>query len=408
MISGVINKTAKRSASARLHIALLVETSLESGRDMLRGIAKYCSHKGPWSIYHEPRSLYDRPPDWLARWKGHGIIARIQTPQMAAAIRRSGVPCIDVLGAVEGSKIPLVHVDNRSLVRMAADHLIEKGYRRFAFCGLPDQNWSRQRAEHFEKYMMEKGFPVQCHDHISARRDAAVSWEKAQNQLAAWLRRLEKPVGILVCSDQIGTSVMDAGQRAGIHIPDEAGIIGIDNDEPLCMVCDPPMTSIDAAHQEVGYRAAMELHRIIRGGKIPTESITIKPAGVCERRSTDALTLNDTNLVRALRYIADYACKGITVDDVAVNAGLSRSVLQRRFKKQLGRTVHEELLRTRIRKAEELLASSELPLAEIADAAGFNYQEYMGVVFIKKHGITPAAYRRSRHTPPSHATAGRE
>jgi LacI family transcriptional regulator len=396
-------KTTKRTLFAgRPHVALLVETTLESGRDILRGIAQYCAQKGPWSIYHEPRSLFDDPPYWLEGWEGDGIIARIQTPRMAEAIRRSRIPCIDVLGAVDGSKIPLVHVDNESLVHMAVDHLIERGYRRFAYCGLPDQNWSQERFVHFRRYITKKGYPVFCHDHVYPNRKKACNWERAQNRLSAWIKRLEKPVGIVVCSDQIGTDVMDACRRAGIAVPDEAGVIGVDNDEPLCLVCDPPLTSIDAAHQHVGYRAAQELHRLMRGSPPIKKPVEVKPAGVCCRRSTEAVTLNDANLVRALRYIEDYASHGIRVDAVAEHAGLSRSVLQRRFKQHLGRTVHEELVRTRLSKAENWLVSSTMPLAEIADAAGFKHQEYMGVVFMKRHGVTPAAYRslgRDRVTP---------
>lgn len=390
-------KATRRPFTDRPHVALLVETTLESGRDILRGIAHYNAQKGPWSIYHQPRSLFDEPPHWLEGWDGDGIIARVQTAQMADAVRRSRIPCIDVLGAVEHSTIPLVHVDHRSLVHMAADHLIETGYRRFAYCGLPDQNWSRERATHFRQYITEHGYPIHCHEHITPKHAASSNWERAQNRLSAWLRELEQPVGILVCSDQIGTDVMDACRRAGIPVPDGAGVIGIDNDEPLCMVCDPPMTSIDAAHQHVGYRAAMELHRMMLGGTSLKQSVEIRPIGVVRRRSTDALILNDANLVRALRFIKDFANKGIRVDTVAEQAGLSRSVLQRRFKHLLGRTVHEELLRTKLAKAEELLVTSTLPLAEIAEAAGFNHQEYMGVVFMKRHGLTPAAYRlRSR------------
>jgi LacI family transcriptional regulator len=376
------------------HVALLVETTLESGRDILRGIADYSTKQGPWSVYHEPRSLFDKPPEWLESWEGDGIIARIQTPQLAEAVVRSGLPCIDVLGAVEGFGIPLVHVDNQSLVIMAADHLLQKGYRRFAYCGMADQNWSRERAQFFESYLEEKGFPLSVYDHTSHRHDVASNWERAQNQLSSWLGELEKPVGILVCSDQIGTDLMEACRRAGIQVPDQAGVMGIDDDEPLCMVCNPPMTSIDASHQAVGYRAAMELDRLMSGSEKRQQPLTVKPARVSDRRSTDALNVGDENIIRALRFIGDFACKGIGVDEVARAAMLSRSVLQRRFKSVVGRTVHEELLRCRVRKAEELLGLSELSLVEIAEIAGFKHQEYMGAVFKSTFGITAAAYRK--------------
>ncbi len=127
------------------HVALLIETSLASGRDILRGVARYVREHQPWALYHEPRGLEEFVPRWLRRWKGDGIIARVQTRSMARKLAASGIPVVDVLGVVTDLPFPLVHVDNDAIARLAGTHLLERGFRHFGFLGIEGENWSEQR-----------------------------------------------------------------------------------------------------------------------------------------------------------------------------------------------------------------------------------------------------------------------
>lgn len=383
-----------KTRHAAPQVALLVETSLGSGRDILRGIGRYIGERGPWSIYHEPGGLEAAVPDWVRRWDGDGIIARLNDRRAVRMVKQSGRPVVDVLGVTGDPSVPLVHVDDRAVAEVAAGHLLGLGLQHFAYCGMAGINWSERRAVRFAEVIGEAGHG--CAMFIwPAGKTAGPAWKRSQRSLADWLRGLPKPVGIMVCSDLRGVAVLDACRREGIAVPEQAAVIGVDDDDALCAVCDPPLTSVKPNHGELGYRAARLLDRLMRGQGWDGQPDLVQPAGVTARRSTETLAVDDQAVLKALNAIRNHACEGISVDEVARIAGVSRSVLQRRFRRVLGRSVHEELVSCRLRRAMKLLAETTLPVAEIAEVAGFNHAEYLGVVFKERTGRTPAAYRRT-------------
>jgi LacI family transcriptional regulator len=383
------------------HVALLVETSLASGRDILRGIARYVRERGPWSLFHSPRSLEQSAPAWLRGWRGDGIIARITDPEVAQLIKETGRPAVDVLGMVPDTGFPLVHVDDAAIARLAFDHFVERGFRRFAFLGIVGEewmrrgrNWSQRRQDAFFECARAAGAEPALFEFAPHALDAE-PWERRQDQLTAWLRRLPKPLGLMVCSDQRGPDALDACRRANIAVPDEVAVIGVDNDEPLCEVCDPPLSSVLPDHFDVGYQAAACLDRLMNGAAACAEPQLVAPGRVVSRQSSDGLAVDDRAVTAALRLIRERACLAISVDEIARDAGTSRSVLQRRFRAALGRTIHDQIIATRLKRAEELISSTDLPLPEIAETCGFNHQEYMGVVFRERLGKTPAQVRKA-------------
>jgi len=372
------------------HVALLIETSLASGRDILKGIVTYIREHRSWSLFHEARSLDELQPHWQRSWKGQGVIARIQNVAVARKIAASGIPAVDVLGLVRNSGFPLVHVDNHAIGRMAADHLIECGFHSFGFLGITGENWSDQRRDAFHAALKEHG---KRFDSCEVPRHER-SHSTAQRRLEEWVLHLPKPAGVMVCSDQRGLVLLEACRNCGIAVPDEIAVVGVDDDETLCEVSNPSLSSICAAHDLVGYYAAAVLDQIMQTGKAPEVPTLIAPRGVITRQSTDVLAIDDDGLALALRFIRNHGCEQISVDDVASQARMSRSVLQRRFRTRLKRTVHAQILRTRIKKARDLLRSSELGMAEVADRAGFKHAEYMGAVLRRELNRTPAELRR--------------
>jgi len=314
---------------------------------------------------------------------------------MARELAGSRIPVVDVLGVVPDLPFPLVHVDNAAIARMAAEHLRDRGFRRFGFFGIVGENWSEQRYAAF----CEAVAPVQRHVPIyRLPRDSSGrhSWERAENKLAHWVAALPKPIGVLVCSDQRGPPFLEACRRASLSVPDEIAVIGVDNDEPLCEVCLPPLSSIEAGHREVGYQAAARLDGLLRGLSASARPILVEPHQAVTRFSTDVRAVGDAAISAALRIIREHAHAGVRVDAIAHHVGLSRSVLQRRFREQMKRSVHQEILAARIKRARELLVESDLPLAVIAERAGFKHQEYMGAVFTAKVGKTPAQVREEK------------
>jgi LacI family transcriptional regulator len=392
---GAVAVTRPKAAARegrRPHVALIIETSLGSGRDILRGVARYVREHEPWALYHEPHGLEASVPQWLRRWNGDGIIARIQTRRIAQQLAASGIPVVDVLGVVPELSFPLVLVDNIAIARMAAEHLLERGFRRFGFFGIEGENWSEQRYAGFCAAVagVQSQVPI-----CRLPRDAKGrrSWERAENHVARWIASLPKPAGVLICSDQRGSQFLEACRRAGVSVPNDLAVVSVDNDEPLCEVCLPPLSSVEPGHLNVGYQAAALLDSLLRGGAAPRKALQLQPLETVTRQSSDILAVADPRVGMALRLIREHAPSGMRIDDIAREVGLSRSVLQRRFRATLHCSIHQEILNVRIRHARELLATTEISLAAVAEQAGFKHQEYLGAVFRARVGKTPAQVR---------------
>ncbi len=383
----------KAGVVRRRHVALLVETSLASGRDILKGIARYVREHEPWALYHEPRSLGQGLPVWLRTWKGDGIIVRVQNARIARAVKAVGVPMVDVLGLVPEAGLPLVHVDDAMIAAMAAEHLLERGFHHFGFFGIKGENWSERRRDFFRASLRIAARGLWVYE-LPRPAMLRIPWEEQEDALAQWLGALPRPIGILVASDQVGPHLLEACRRAGIAVPDEIAVVGVDNDETLCEVCNPPLSSVNAGHQVVGYEAAALLDGLMSGQASPTERSLVQPQGVVTRRSTDVSATTDRQVATALRLIREEACTGIQAGAVVARMPVSRSVLQRRFRKEIGRSIQEEIIQVRLQRARELLAKTDLPLVEVAERCGFKHQEYLGVVFKARTGKTPAQYRR--------------
>jgi LacI family transcriptional regulator len=329
----------------------------------------------------------------MERWEGDGIIARVQNQVIVEEVLATGIPTVDVLGVVP-NRFPLVHVNDVMIAEMAAEHLLERGFRNFGFFGISGENWSVRRRDSFIEAVRKEDGKVDVYE-LPRRSPQENNWETMENDLAAWIGKLPKPAGLMICSDQRGPQLLEACRRAGVQVPDEIAVIGVDNDEPLCEVCDPPLSSVSAGHAQVGYSAAGLLFEQMKGSKHQAENILVDPKGVVTRLSTDVLAIQDRKLAMVLRIIRENACHGLEVDELARIAGLSRSVLQRRFRMALKRSIHQEIIAVKLKRAQELLSQTELSLVDIAEKAGFKHQEYMGAVFRARLGKTPAQYRRA-------------
>jgi LacI family transcriptional regulator len=392
IIRGEDRVVRSRSRQIRVtpHIALVIETSLASGRDILCGIGRYVREHGPWSIYHEPRSLEESVPRWLRNWDGDGIIARVQNTQIAQAVVSTGIPAVDVLGVIRRPELPLAHVDNGAIARLAAEHFLERGFRHFGFCGLEGINWSDERRDAFCQAVAEAG--SECL--LYMLRGGWGTWEDEQDHLAAWVRSLPRPCAVMACNDPRGQKVLEACRRSGVRVPDEVAVVGVDNDAPICSISDPPLSSVVPDHERVGYEAAKLLDRVRAGEAGAGAAVYVSPGGLVSRQSSDVLALVDHEVADAIAFIREHACLGLGVNEVCRELALSRSTLQRRFRSLLGHTIHDEIMRVRLKRAQELLAETDMPIATIARRCGFGRQQYLGFVFRTRLGLTPASFRR--------------
>jgi len=198
----------------------------------------------------------------------------------------------------------------------------------------------------------------------------------------------------MAASDRFGQRLLTAPRRAGLNAPEELSIIGVDDDEAICEVCDPPLSSVVIDSVQQGYKAAALQHTRLQEAAAPTEPVLIAPSTVHERQSTDMLAIDDPMIADAVRFIREHACEGIGVSDVLREIPLSRSVLQRKFRRAFGQSCNDMIVEMRLRRARELLIGTDLPIARIAELAGFRYQRYLGAVFRKKLGVTPFHFRQ--------------
>lgn len=383
------------SATPR-RVAVVIEASNAYARGLLTGILRHVREHEPWTVFLPEHGRGAPPLEALARWHGDGVIARIETDATAKAVTRlrrrtGGMPVVDVSAGRLVADVPYVETDDVAIAAAAAEHFFERDFRHFAFLGDNRFRWSENRRAAFVAAVAAKGLPVAVYSR--RRRVAAADDDEV---VEAWLAGLPKPVGLLACYDLRGRQAIDACRRAGIAVPDEVAVLGVDDDEVLCGLVSPPLSSVMPDAIGAGRVAAELLERMMRGDSIERDEWLLPPLGIAMRQSTDVLAIDDAVVVAAVRMIRDHACRGIRVADLTRAFRISRRSLEHRFTKRLGHTPHEEIARVQFRRVEQLLRETDLPLAAVAARAGFRHTEYMSVAFTKRHGVPPSHWRRQR------------
>lgn len=383
---------------AKRHVALLIESSRVYGRGLLRGVAKYIHLNQDWSIYQYERRLNDPAPRWLKHWKGDGVIARIE-PSLVHQVKNLNVPIIDVTGVHHLDGIVMIDTNNAVVGQMAAEHLLDRGFDYFAFCGYPGLDYSDAREAAFVKCIEEAGHEVAVYrdpgDKVETK-DIAVREAPGRlngKHFMKWLNEQPRPLGLFACNDTRGLHLLGLCREYGVQVPEQVALIGVDNDEVLCELAYPSMTSVKVNAERIGYLGAELLDKMMDGYVPEEKRIEVDPIGVVGRKSTDLLAIDDEVVTEALRLIRDRLVNGVTVDDLVRVMNVSRSTLERRFAKALNRTPKTEILRMQIEHVKRLLLQTDLPLQRIAELVGFKYAEHLNMVFKNHVGKTPGEFR---------------
>ncbi len=373
------------------NVAVIVETSNSYARGILRGIHDYAKSRR-WTLYLTEHGRHELDESFAGDWKFDGIIARIETDSMARIVTAMGVPTVDVSAARLVQGIPWVETDDEAIARLALEHLRDCGLQNFAFFGDPFYNWSIWRQQAFERLLGRDLLKSQIFN-LPARKEPRVRWWTQREAIRAWLDGLPKPVGIFACYDGCGQQLLEICRYYDIAVPGDVAIVGVDNDELLCEITTPTMSSIVPNAFRTGVYAAEILDRLLRGDKLSGRKHSIEPLGVRKRVSTDVLAVGDRHVAEAVAFIRNNARNNIGVEDLLGSIPLSRRVLEARFRKALNRTPHQEILRVRANAVRELLVETDLSLSEISAAMGIEHPEYLSVFFKKETGLTPREYR---------------
>lgn len=378
-------------AKPRFRVALLIETSNRYGRDLLHGVHDWVSAGAPWSIRLTEQARRAPLPAWLRHWQGDGIIARVDSAAIATALRKTGLPVVDVSAEREKSEFPRVSIDNNAVAQLAADHLLGRNLRHFAYCGDAQFLWSRKRGAAFARIV--RGHGLRCAE-FPASRTAGRDWERDVQAMAQWLTKLPQPVGVFACFDGRAQQVLEACHVAGLAVPEQVTVLGVDDDELVCELCDPPLSSVLPNARRTGYEAAALLARLMAGQvQKASDSKEIEPVRVVERRSTDALAVADRHVAAALRYVREHAHDGIAVKDVLRVVPVSRTLLERKFRRFMGESLHRIIKRRQIERVRQLLAETDIAVARIADMTGFESASYLSAVFRRETGTSPRDFR---------------
>ena len=300
---------------------------------------------------------------------------------------------------VEAStNIPRILTNNPEVSRLCFEHLKERGFRHFAYCGFNGAEYSAERGDMCVSLVEQAG--LRCH--VYAGMPHPTNADTAQYEglglqdggvLIDWIKRLPRPIGLMACNDMRGQQVLDACRSVGVALPDDIAVIGVDNDEVLCNLSNPPLSSVAPNAERIGYEAAALLSRMMDGARIPAGDIFVNPIGIVPRRSTEVLAIDDKQMAAATRFIREHACEGIDVSDVLHAVPMSRSTMDRRFMKILGCSPKDEIVRVRLKRAKQLLAETDLPMALIAEKIGLEHVEHFSRIFKNLVGMTPSAFR---------------
>ncbi|MBN2292497.1 MAG: DNA-binding transcriptional regulator [Pirellulales bacterium] len=365
----------------------------------MRGVSRFHREHGRWSIYFTPHGANDPIAARFDEWKCDGVLARIRSAELAEEISRLGVPVVELCGLFLQYGFPLLGPDNKAVGQSGAGHLLERGFSHFGFVGMRGQNFKYmdQRGVEFAKAVRRAGFECRIFEDLKnpgRKRERGDLWKLKQERLADWVRSLPKPLGVMACDDEQGMAILQACRHARLRVPDDVAVLGVNNDEYLCEMSIPPLTSIDVNASRIGFQAAMVLDQMMSGRPAPKKPKLFPPREIITRQSTDIIATEDESVARAVAFIRENACKSIRVDDILRSVKLSRASLEPRFKMTVGRTIHQEIQRVQVDMAKKLLTTTDLPLKQIAVRTGFKYAQYMSRVFSKANGCPPARYRK--------------
>jgi LacI family transcriptional regulator len=375
------------------NVAAIVETSNSYARGVLRGIHDYARSRPGWTLYLTEHGRHEIDQSFSGDWKFDGVIARIETDRMARIITAMNVPTVDVSAARLIQGIPWVETDDGAITRLALDHLRDCGLQNFAFFGDPFYNWSIWRQQNFERILGRPDIIRSRIFNLPARKEPRVRWWTQREAVREWLESLPKPVGVFACYDACGQQLLEICRYFGFKVPEDIAVIGVDNDELLCELATPSMSSVIPNSFRTGAYAAEILDRMMRGENAPGRKYSIEPLGVRKRISTDVLTVGDHHVAEAIAFIRQNAYENIGVEDVLNIVPLSRRVLEARFRRALNRTPHQEIVRVRTNAVRELLRETDMSLSEISERLGIRHPEYLSVFFKKETGLTPRDYR---------------
>jgi len=389
-------RSRRHSKGQGRNVAVLWDPEGSWSISAIEGAAEFGKRQGGWRLLCAPRDrqLRIRLP---RGWKGDGILARLLSRKDRERCLETGLPIVDLETIDSGRYHPRIgKVVTNDHVRgmLALEHLLERQVHQIVCFNPPYQEYSPLRVQVFQRLAHERGFDCPLFWTVSDQHWWKMGWDEQQVRITNWLKQLPPGTGIFTPDGRQGRVLTECCQVLEILVPDELAIVTGDDDSLLCSISSPPLSGVVLASRQHGYEAAALLHRMMEGEAAPTEPVLIDPLKLVIRQSTDVLKYDNPHVVQAMRFIRDYACTGINVDDVIQHVPISRRGLEDHFQKAVGQTLGWEIRRVRFERAKVELANTDLSISQVATACGFSGISQFCNSFRKEFGETPSSYRQ--------------
>ena len=371
------------------------------GQSVLLGISKFAYEHPDWILY---LINTDSPvlQDDMLRYTPDGVISCLPDTDENNYYTSGKYPFVSVLVQPSDITVPFVVVDEALVGQMAAEYYLKYRVAQFAFIGNGDYSFSVQRADSFKSVIEKNGFKcsVLLFSSQTCSNDKQILMQH-EDEKTRWLHQLSKPAAVFACTDAEAFRLIQLCKQEGIRVPEDVAVLGAGNESLFCNIANPALSSIRIPYERIGYNAAVLLDSMLTGTPVLQKEFFMPPAGLVNRRSTDIMKINDPVVDKAVQYIQEHLSDSVNVADLTRHAGISRTLLERKFRLELGHPPLTEIRQQRVKQAMQLLADTSLSIADIADACGFSSDTRLSMVFKSLTGQSPSAFRKKVRVPSS-------
>lgn len=380
-----------------IRLILLTDFTEAFAQNLLKGILEYSKEGEPWAVCRMPPSFKQRfgikgVLQWAKKWETDAIIAQFDNTDRVELFKKNKIVALAQDYKSRFKQIPNITSDYLYTGKVAAEFFIEKGFHQFAFYGYKDVFWSEERCKGFKDHVTQLGFGE--HFYELQRQRLEDLWFYELEPVSDWLKSLPKPIALMTCDDNQGNKILEACRLCDIKVPEEVAVLGVDNDETICNLSDPPLSSVKLNVQKGGYEAAKLINRLIKDKEASSQDVYILTTGIANRLSTDAFSTDDSSIQKALKYIHQHIHQSINVTDVVNTVPLSRRLLEIRFKQVTKQSVYQYIYHLRMEHFAQLLLSSNQLISDLVIQVGLGDSRNLARQFKLVKGCTPQDYRK--------------
>jgi LacI family transcriptional regulator len=384
-----------------VRLILLTDFTESFSYYLLKGVLAYSRRHNPWVVCRMPPSYklmngIEGVVTWAKKWHADAIIGRFDNTDDVDLFRRNGIVAVAQDYRQRFANIPNITGNYLKTGRMGAEYFISKGFRNFAFYGYRGTVWSTERCNGFFETVREYGYGE---NFLVYQEDTLDNlWSNTVSPLLAWLKSLPRPTALMAGDDNQGNRIMEICKVTNIGVPDEIAVLGVDNDEMICNLSDPPLSSISLNVAQGGYETAEMIDRLLNKGESDYKNVVLQPISIVERMSTDFYSTDDAQIQAALHYIHQNLNNDISVSDILKQVPLSRRLLEIRFKEVTKQTIYKYISDLRMERFAQLLLANDSPIGDVANSIGIHNLKNVSRNFKALKGMSPAEYRKQYRT----------